>query len=96
MNRFTGSPTPQARDTVRLALETIVPVPAIVQQRGWEAAFMVGAEHSAELRDRLGADAGDAVWHWAQPRYLAGPDAMTWADCRIAFWSHRLAFGARA
>jgi hypothetical protein len=89
---FPDAPAPTAP---RGTLEALIPVPAIVQQRAWECAFMVGAEHSAELRRRLGASAGTEVWHWAQACVLRGAEAMTWADCRMAFRSHRLVFGVR-
>ncbi len=88
-------PTGPAPTTPRGTLETPGPVPAIVQQRAWECAFKLGAEHSAELRRRLGATTGNAVWHWAQPCVLRGPEAMTWADCRLAFWAHQMVFEVR-
>jgi hypothetical protein len=88
-------PTAPAPNPPSGSLEALIPVPEIVQQRAWECAVNLGAEHPAELRERLGATTGTTVWHWAHSSALRGPEAMTWADCRLAFRADRAVFGVR-
>lgn len=80
---------------LRCRPEAIVPVPAIIQRRAWEAAFLAGAEHSARLVEALSADEGGLAWHWLQAMVVAGPATFTWSDCATAFATYRTIFAVR-
>lgn len=95
MFTFPDFPYAPAPTTPRGTLEALIPVPEIVQQRAWECAVNLCAEHPAELREWLGTTTGTTVLHWAHSSALRGPEAMTWADSRLAFRADRALFGVR-